>query len=123
MDIIDWNWDSMDVFKAILSLSLGVILGLEREMKDKAAGLRTITIISLGSTWFTIMSYKIGIITDTETTRIASYLVSGVLIEATGVVFDAVLSITMSGKASIRLADADTQQRIGFRSSTSAIFW
>src|SRR5690606_37826413 len=112
MDIIDWNWDSMDVFKAILSLSLGVILGLEREMKDKAAGLRTITIISLGSTLFTIMSYKIGIITDTETTRIASYIVSGIGFLGAGVIFKDGISINGLTTASIKIGRASCRERV-----------
>lgn len=123
MDIIDWNWDSMDVFKAILSLSLGVILGLEREMKDKAAGLRTITIISLGSTLFTIMSYKIGIITDTETTRIASYIVSGIGFLGAGVIFKDGLSINGLTTASIIWAAAAIGMSIGFGHFSTAIIF
>lgn len=123
MDTIDWNWDSMDVFKAILSLSLGVILGLEREMKDKAAGLRTITIISLGSTLFTIMSYKIGIITDTETTRIASYIVSGIGFLGAGVIFKDGISINGLTTASIIWVAAAIGMSIGFGYFSTAIIF
>lgn len=123
MDIIDWNWDSMDMFKAILSLALGVILGLEREMKDKAAGLRTITIISLGSTLFTIMSYKIGLITDTETTRIASYIVSGIGFLGAGVIFKDGLSINGLTTASIIWVAAAIGMTIGFGYFSTAIIF
>src|SRR5690554_1453385 len=114
MDTIDWNWDNIDVFKAVFSLALGVILGLEREMKDKAAGLRTITIISLGSTLFTIMSYKIGIATDTETTRIASYIVSGIGFLGAGVIFKDEVSINGLTTASIIWIAAAIGMSIGF---------
>ena len=123
MDIIDWNWDSMDVFKAILSLALGIILGLEREMKDKAAGLRTITIISLGSTLFTIMSYKIGIITNTETTRIASYIISGIGFLGAGVIFKDGISINGLTTASIIWVAAAIGMSIGFGQFSTAIIF
>ena len=71
------HWEIMDLYKALLAVAGGVILGLERELKDKAAGLKTITVICLGSALFTILSYKVGV-NDNETTRIASYIVSGI---------------------------------------------
>ncbi len=123
MDAIDWNWDSIDVFKALFSLALGIILGLEREMKDKAAGLRTITIISLGSTLFTIMSYKIGIATDTETTRIASYIVSGIGFLGAGVIFKDDVSINGLTTASIIWVAAAIGMSIGFGQYASAVIF
>lgn len=118
-----WNWDSIDVFKALFSLALGVILGLEREMKDKAAGLRTITIISLGSTLFTIMSYKIGIATGTETTRIASYIVSGIGFLGAGVIFKDEASINGLTTASIIWVAAAIGMSIGFGEYGSALIF
>lgn len=52
-ETIDWSWNETDSLKALMFLLFGFILGLERELKEKAAGLRTITIIALGSTLFT----------------------------------------------------------------------
>lgn len=49
------HFELLDVYKAFISLTAGLILGLEREMKDKSAGLKTITIICLGSTLFSII--------------------------------------------------------------------
>lgn len=123
METIDWNWSTIDIFKALLSLTLGIILGLEREMKDKAAGLRTITIISLGSTLFTIMSYKIGIATDTETTRIASYIVSGIGFLGAGVIFKDDVSINGLTTASIIWVAAAIGMSIGFGEYSSAIIF
>ncbi len=74
-----------DVLKALVSLLAGVILGYERELKDKSAGLKTITIICLGSTLFTILSYKFS--GDGDPTRIASYVVSGIGFLGAGVIF------------------------------------
>lgn len=123
MEAIDWNWDNIDVFKALFSLTLGVILGLEREMKDKAAGLRTITIISLGSTLFTIMSYKIGLVTGTETTRIASYIVSGIGFLGAGVIFKDEASINGLTTASIIWVAAAIGMSIGFGQYASALIF
>lgn len=81
-DVFDW----MDLYKALISLAAGVILGLERELKDKAAGLKTISVICLGSCLFTILSAKItGEYTDGA--RIASYVVSGIGFLGAGVIF------------------------------------
>ena len=120
-DTIDWNWDTIDVFKALLSLILGLLLGLERELKDKVAGLRTITIISLGSTLFTIMSYKLGIVTTGETTRIASYVVSGIGFLGAGVIFKDGISINGLTTASIIWIAAAIGMSVGFGHFATAI--
>ena len=46
--------------KILLSLAIGSIIGLEREYRTKPAGFRTLILICVGSTLFTIMSIKIG---------------------------------------------------------------
>ena len=79
------HWEIMDLYKALLALAAGIILGSEREFKDKAAGLKTITVICLGSTLFSIISYKVGV-ADHDTTRIASYIVAGVGFIGAGVI-------------------------------------
>lgn len=120
---IDWNFEIWDVFKTFLSLIFGFILGLEREMKDKAAGLRTITIISLGSTLFTLMSYKIGLETGSDTTRIASYVVSGIGFLGAGVIFKDGISINGLTTASIIWVAAAIGMSIGFGQFSSAIIF
>ena len=47
-----------DLIKLILAIVIGGLIGLEREMHAKAAGLRTITLITFGSTLFTMMSLE-----------------------------------------------------------------
>ena len=44
--------------RLLLSAGVGAILGLEREWRHKNAGLRTQILIALGSTVFTLMSYR-----------------------------------------------------------------
>ena len=79
------HFELLDVYKAIYSIVAGLILGFEREMKDKSAGLKTITVICLGSTLFSIISYKLA--GDGDPTRIASYIVSGIGFLGAGVIF------------------------------------
>ncbi|HEY4540200.1 MAG TPA: MgtC/SapB family protein [Faecalibacter sp.] len=86
-DIMIRNWENEDFIKILLSLVAGLLLGIEREVKDKAAGFKTITIICLGSTLFTILSYKMGAGNSEDATRIASYVVSGIGFLGAGVIF------------------------------------
>lgn len=79
------HFEILDIYKAVISLIAGLILGFEREMKDKSAGLKTITIICLGSTLFSILSYKLA--GNGDPTRIASYIVSGIGFLGAGVIF------------------------------------
>ena len=107
-----WEW--MDILKTFLSLAVGFLLGFEREQKDKAAGLRTISIICLGSTLFTILSYKMGMGASEDSTRIASYVVSGIGFLGAGVIFKDGFSINGLTTASIIWAAAAIGMAIGF---------
>ena len=64
------------LLKLGLALLIGTIIGTEREYKNKAAGLRTLILICLGSTLFTILSSHVG--APNETGRIASNIVTGI---------------------------------------------
>lgn len=108
------QWESLDLLKAICALIAGMILGFERELKDKAAGLRTITLICLGCTLFTILSYKIGAGSSEDATRIASYVVSGIGFLGAGVIFKDAFSISGLTTASIIWLAAAIGMSIGF---------
>ncbi|GAB3011284.1 MgtC/SapB family protein [Niabella terrae] len=75
-----------DIYKALFALIAGLILGLERELKDKAAGIKTISVICLGACLFTVLSLKSGN-QFTDGARIASYVVAGVGFLGAGVIF------------------------------------
>ncbi|MBT1704345.1 MgtC/SapB family protein [Fulvivirgaceae bacterium PWU20] len=64
------------VIKLVVSLVLGLIIGAERELRNKSAGLRTIILICLGSTLFTVISIESS--HPTEVGRIASNIVTGI---------------------------------------------
>jgi putative Mg2+ transporter-C (MgtC) family protein len=61
----------------LVSIACGTIVGAERERADKPAGLRTLTLICLGSTVFTLMSIDqaFGAL---DRSRIAAQIVTGV---------------------------------------------
>lgn len=107
------HWEILDVYKALFAVAAGIILGLERELKDKAAGLKTITVICLGSALFSILSYKVGL-ADNETTRIASYIVSGIGFIGAGVIFKDKLDVSGLTTAGIIWLTAAIGMAIGF---------
>ena len=65
------------IIKLGIAVLVGGIIGLEREYQYKAAGFRTIILITLGSTFYTLFSISIAGTTD-STTRIASNIVTGI---------------------------------------------
>jgi putative Mg2+ transporter-C (MgtC) family protein len=105
------HWEILDVYKALLAVAAGIILGLEREMKDKVAGLKTITIICLGATLFGILSYKVG---GNNPTTIAAYVVSGVGFIGAGAIFKEGFSISGLTTAGIIWLSAAIGLAIGF---------
>lgn len=75
-----------DVFvKVLLAVALGGLLGMEREFRDKAAGFRTIILITVGATMFTHFSLDLGQPSD-DPVRIAAGIVSGVGFLGAGVI-------------------------------------
>lgn len=65
--------------RLLLAAALGALIGLEREWNQKAAGLRTNTLIALGSALFTVMSIELSPEgTPADPTRVASQVVTGI---------------------------------------------
>ena len=71
--------------KLVLAVILGGAIGIERELRSKSAGFRTLTLVCLGATLFTIFSVYIGIGTTPD--RIASNVVVGIGFLGAGVIF------------------------------------
>ena len=114
VNVISDQWEVLDLIKAVSSLLVGMMLGAERELKDKAAGFRTITLICLGSTLFTVLSYKLGGGESEDATRIASYVVSGIGFLGAGVIFKDGFSINGLTTASSIWIAAAIGMSIGF---------
>ena len=65
------------VWRLLLAAALGAALGLEREYRQKPAGLRTNILIAVGSALFTIMSASIAQ-GGADPGRIAAQIVTGI---------------------------------------------
>ena len=63
--------------KVLVSTICGAIVGYERELKNKSAGLRTIILICVGSCLFTVASFVAAQFTG-DPTRILSTIVTGI---------------------------------------------
>ena len=64
-------------WRLLLAAGLGAAVGLEREYRQKPAGLRTNILIALGSALFTILSISMGHESGTAD-RIAAQIVTGI---------------------------------------------
>lgn len=84
-------YDFEFALRLVISFFVGMAIGGEREYHTKAAGLRTIIMICLGSTIFTEMSM---LIDPNSTDRIASTIVTGVGFLGAGVIFKDGLTVS-----------------------------
>lgn len=75
--------NSNDLTTMLVSVLCGGLLGIEREYLNKSAGLRTIVLICLGSTIFTMVSQRVGGSED----RIAANIITGIGFIGAGVIF------------------------------------
>ena len=73
------------IWKLLLSVLIGGVIGAEREYRSKSAGFRTLTMICLGATLFTVLSELIGMRSSPD--RIASNIVVGIGFVGAGVIF------------------------------------
>lgn len=74
-----------DVLRIGIALLVGGALGIEREYRDKTAGFRTIILITVGATLFTMFSLRLGEPAE-DAVRIAAGIVSGVGVLGAGVI-------------------------------------
>lgn len=67
------------VIRFVLSAAVGVLIGYNRQLKYRSAGLRTFTLITLGSTMVMLVStYVPWLVGDGDRTRIAAQAVTGI---------------------------------------------
>ncbi len=72
------------VIKLVVSAILGALVGFEREMHRKPAGLRTHSLVCIGSALFTIISINV---IGGEPSRIAAGIVTGIGFLGAGMIF------------------------------------
>ncbi len=82
--MIDLSFSPDDLLRIAVSFLCGSIIGLEREYRNKSAGFRTIILITLGSTIFTLVSQHVG---GSNGNAIASTVVTGIGFIGAGVIF------------------------------------
>jgi putative Mg2+ transporter-C (MgtC) family protein len=93
VDVEVWS-DTATTEVALLGLSVLLcgIVGLERQISQKSAGIRTHTLVGMGSAGFTLVSAfgfgnVLGEATNLDPSRIAAQIVSGVGFLGAGVIF------------------------------------
>lgn len=96
---VDYAFFYDNSIKLLVSLVLGALLGAEREYKSRNIGFRTIILITLGSTFFTILSTLIG--GNGDNSRIASNIVTGIGFLGAGAIFRDGISVRGVTTASV----------------------
>lgn len=76
--------------RILLSVILGAAIGIERQWRQKSGGLRTNTLVSLGSAAFVLLAADLG---GDAPARIASYIVSGIGFLGAGVIMKDGMSV------------------------------
>ncbi|WP_278554645.1 MgtC/SapB family protein [Elizabethkingia bruuniana] len=74
-----------EILLIIASVFVGGIIGIEREYQLKAAGLRTMILVTLGSCMFTMLSRSLGAPGSPD--RIAANIITGIGFVGAGVIF------------------------------------
>lgn len=86
---MDFSIEYKDLVSVAISIVCGGIIGFEREFRNKSTGFRTIVLICLGSTLFTIVS-RYG---DGSDDRISANIITGIGFIGAGVIFKDKLSV------------------------------
>ncbi len=120
------------VVRLLLSAVFGGIIGLEREIRSRSAGLRTHALVGLGSTMFMIVSQYMWFIygskADVDPSRIAAQIITGIGFIGAGTIMKS--RFTMKGLttaasvwtvASIGMAVGAGLYKIGFAATAVAI--
>ena len=93
-----------DILKIAIAFLLGAALGMEREYRNKPAGFRTMIMITVGATLFTILSSRINI---NAPDRIAANIITGIGFIGAGVIFKEGMKVSgMTTAATIWIAAA-----------------
>ena len=94
MAYLSWLWGSwwfhapapvVTPVLALVAICCGIIVGNERQRREKPAGLRTLTLVCLGSAVFTMMSFAFTSTTG-DSGRVAAQIVTGIGFLGAGVI-------------------------------------
>jgi len=125
MEIATWHL----IGRLLLAAGLGAVIGAEREFHNKAAGLRTNTLIALGAAIFTLLSLLMAQGSTADPTRITSQIVTGIGFLGGGVILRTGLQVqglttaaTIWVNAAIGAAAGAGQYRIAIAATVTALF-
>jgi uncharacterized membrane protein YhiD involved in acid resistance len=110
------------VERLLLAAVLGGAVGLERELRHKPAGLRTMMLISIGAALFTIMSYEMAGDVGGDHTRIAAQIIPGIGFIGAGVVIRERGSVTGITSAATIFMIASVGMTVGAGFPMTAVF-
>ena len=79
-DVLDF------VGRAAVALALGAVIGVERQWRQRMAGLRTNALVALGAALFELLAVLMSTKPGVDPTRVAAYVVSGVGFLGAGVI-------------------------------------
>jgi putative Mg2+ transporter-C (MgtC) family protein len=93
MATFSWLWGSwqrfdapwVDPVLAVTAIVCGLLIGGERQRREKPAGLRTLSLVCLGSAIFTMMSFAFTTTTG-DSGRVAAQIVTGIGFLGAGVI-------------------------------------
>lgn len=110
------------VGRLLLAALLGGVVGLERELSRKPAGLRTNMLISLGAALFTIISYQMAANVGGDHTRIAAQIIPGIGFIGAGVVIRERGTIIGITSAATIFVVASIGMAVGAGQTVTAVF-
>src|SRR5215469_5283458 len=110
------------VGRLLLAAALGAAVGIERELRRKPAGLRTMILISVGAALFTVISYEAAGSFGGDHTRIAAQIIPGIGFIGAGVVLRERGAVTGITSASTIFVNASIGMTVGAGFPVTAIF-
>ena len=81
MELLDF------IFRILAATAAGAAVGLEREISNKSAGLRTNTLVALGAAIYVIISHQVLNGGEGDASRIIGQIVTGIGFLGAGVIF------------------------------------
>jgi len=110
----EFHISNQDLIKVGLAIVCGAVLGLERQYKNKTAGFRTIIVICLGSTLFTMVAQQTGQLVNIN-------IVTGIGFIGAGVIFKDNISVNGLTTAAVIWISAAIGMAVGSGNYTLAL--
>ena len=113
-DILQLLWNSSQIeliVRLLIATMLGALIGYQREIKERPAGLRTHMLVAMGSVIFTILSFSA--FSGSDPSRVASYVVVGIGFIGAGTIIQVKNKVTGITTASSLWVTASVGMTIG----------